>query len=644
MSLKKSFLVIFLFSLLIQHISATEGPKAEELKGTDLCGYVFSRLEKTGCHPLVQTLVSNGTNDLPYNIIVSFHPKDTKTDGNLILFFDMQDAASCMDIFPPLFDSISQKNYDCSVVFGYGNRINIPRDNLINGAQVYASSLNSTARNSAFLFRLNAAKNTIITGSGKSHSPSWMLKNLFDAYSSAKITEGLPLYFISQTEEFTFLEDKAFTAFNTSEIPCILAQIKDISKTQSIVQSCIDSYESSQFEPSDSHTFMFRIFGKRIWFSELRIISSMIIILILSLMLVFYIGFINKNIRHEFWHEISNNWYVIPVILLLSIGGFFSGKALYTAIVLKNGLKHTAFGFIIMQISISMLLVSIFYILNLSLLKNYTTRSLDYILIVVTFINQFILSIVDISLFPIFMAIFLIAVISFIFRRNWIHIILFLFLFIPFFPYVNAIFRTSDTQKLNQLLLQSPTQPFTVSLILLPHYLMWLRILNAIKKRHPKKRVYALVTGSTYVFLLVLLILLNRILYSNNKNIQQTELIKTGGSFDFEFSYTDKKIFSDTIRTVHMETKDIPVYASLKVEASQQGNGVLYSENEYILDTFDSAVFTLPLYPPRRIDFSYGCTDLPQTLIAEQIFYNEQDNSYYSTVKTIYTQPVEGKK
>ena len=138
--------------------------------------------------------------------------------------------------------------------------------------------------------------------------------------------------------------------------------------------------------------------------------------------------------------------------------------------------------------------------------------------------------------------------------------------------------------------------------------------------------------------------MLNRILYSNNKNIQQTELIKTGGSFDFEFSYTDKKIFSDTIRTVHMETKDIPVYASLKVEASQQGNGVLYSENEYILDTFDSAVFTLPLYPPRRIDFSYGCTDLPQTLIAEQIFYNEQDNSYYSTVKTIYTQPVEGKK
>ena len=37
----------------------------------------------------------------------------------------------------------------------------------------------------------------------------------------------------------------------------------------------------------------------------------MIIILILSLILVFYVGFINKNLRKEFWNEIRNNWYVL---------------------------------------------------------------------------------------------------------------------------------------------------------------------------------------------------------------------------------------------------------------------------------------------------------------------------------------------
>lgn len=643
---KKSFLVIFLFSLIFWHIFASNNSDSKQIRfqGTGLCNYIFSALEKTGFHPQVQPLVSSGTNDLPYNIIVSFHPQNTKTDGNLILFFDMEDCLDCLDFFNDVFNAISQKDYNCSVVFGYGNNINIPRENLIFGSKVYAQSLNTTASNAAFLFKLNSSKNSIITGSGKSHSPSWMLKDLFDAYSTAKITEGLPVYFISQTEEFSFSEDNTFTAFNEAEIPCILAQIKDKSKLPGIIQSCIQAYEKSQFEASDSHTFMFRFSGKRIWFSELRIITSMLVILILSLMLVFYIGFINKNLRKEFWKEISNNWYVIPVIFVLSVIGFLAGKFFYTSIVLKHDIEHTAFGFIIMQISISMLLVSAFFMLNLSLLKQYTTRSIDFILIVITFANQFILSIHDISLFPIFMLIFLVSVISFIFRRNWIHIILFVFLFVPFIPYVNAIFRTSDTQKLNQLLLQSSTQPFLMSLILLPGYLMWLRILNAMKKRYAKKWVYALVTFSTCIFLMLVLFILNKILYSGKKNNLQTSVISQSSRYDFDLSYNDKSIFSDTIRTVHINSQTLPVYASLKVETLNGENGVLYSENNFTIQEFNSAIFTLPIYPPSELDFSYGCTKDEQTLIAEEIFFDETDGIYYSRIKTITTGIQEGKQ
>lgn len=641
---KKSFFVIFLLFLISEPIFSAESSSKTELKGTALCSYVYSYLQKKAVHPEIQPLVSNGTNSLPYNIIVSFHPKDTKTNGNLILFFDMEECINSMDIFDDIFNELSSKSYNSLVVFGYGNRINIPRDNLIYGADVYARSLNTTTDNAAFLFSLNAEKNTIITGTGKSHSPSWMLKDLFDAYSDAKITDGLPLYFISQTEDYTFLDDKAFLAFNSAEIPCILAKIKDNSKTKDIITSCINSYEQSQFESFDSHTFMFRFFGKRVWFSELRIINAMLVILILSLIIVFYIGFINKNIRKEFWKEIRNNWYVIPVIFGLSVAGFFAGRFLYWATVLRRGANHTAFGFIIMQISISTLLVSLFFMINLSLLKKYTTRSLDFILIVITYINQFVLSLHDISLFPIFMFIFLISVVAFIFRRNWIHIILFVLLILPFIPYVNSVFRTSDTEKLNQLLIKSNWQPFVISLVLLPLYLMWLRILNAVKKRYAKKRIYALIIGSTCLILIVGLIILNRAFFGYNKNVRSSELIQTdyqGKKYDFSLNWQDKKIFSDTIRTVSLTAPSqlLPVYANLKVENKNGGTGsVLYSENEYSILDSGAADFTLPLYPPSRIEFSYGCGNFAQILTAEEIFYDSNDGTYYSIVKTIDTE------
>ena len=641
MSFKKHFLLIFLFSLFFQQIFATTG--------TSLCNNVFEYLDKKGLHPQVQSLVSNGTNSLPYNIIVNFHSEDTKSPDNLILFYEIQDFEDRLEGIEKVLEPLKSKEYNSTVVFSYGNKINIPRDNIIYGADIFAQSLDSTQNNSAYLFCLNAPKNTIITGNSNSHSPSWMLKDLFDAYSDAKMTEGLPLYFISQAQDYNYITDKSFLAFIQAEIPCIQALMRDNEKVNEVITHCIQAYDKSRQEISDSHTFMFRFFGKRIWFSETRIIKSMIIILILSLILVFYVGFINKNLRKEFWNEIRNNWYVLPVIYTLSLLGFFAGKGLYSLLVRPESTNYTAFGFIILQISISMLFVSLFYMINLSLLKKYTTRSLDYILVVLTFINQFVFSMADISLFPIFMLIFIIAVISLIFRRNWIHIILFVFLIIPFIPYVNAVYRNSSSQELHELLLHAKGCPFLISLVVLPLYLMWLRILNAIKKRYTKKRIYALIISATYFLIFLSLIIVNKIFYSKNTktNITSTPLTiteisvpQTNSDYDFTFSYSDKKVFSDTIRTVKLSSKQNPVYVSLKIlsDSIEQELPVLYSENDFIKNSDNSISFSLPLYPPKNLEFNYGSQEKTQTLSAEQIFYDEQTQTYYSVSKIIQTE------
>ena len=618
------------------------------------CGQLFDFLEKKGFEPQVQLLTADGTNNLPYNIIVNFWPKDIeneiKTSENLIILFNIDEVWDVRDNIVSVLDLLREQNYYSTAVFCYGSRLNIPRENIIYGSEVFARSLNSDGNSHVYIFNLNSSKNSIISGSNGHHSPSWMLKDIFDAYSSAKLTDRLPLYYISQTAEYSFTTDETFLALLNYDIPCILGNIKESEKIESVAKSIILSFENSSTKPDDSHTFMFRIFGKRIWLSEFRIINAIIIIIVLGFLFLFCIGFINKNIKREFWQEISSIWYALPIIYILSYCGFFAGKGLYSLFVKAGSQNYTVYGFFILQIAIATLFVSSFYMANLTFQKKYTTRSLDFLLLIDTFINLVIFTLADISLFPIFLMIFLVALISFIFRRNWIHIILFVFLIIPFIPYVNALFEVSDKESLHTLLVKSNTFPFLVSLVLLPVYLMWLRILNSMKKRYAKKKIYASVLSAMYLFIIFSLVIVNKIFYSDKKfEAKQIEVISLESSdlqkqIDFDFSWKDKTIFDDTIRSINIISRTQPVYASIKVTGK---NPVLYSENDFTNlpsqnpDEKNTTEFLLPVFPPEKLEFNYGTDLTEQQILVEEIFFNEDDNTYYSITKSVI---IEGKE
>ena len=168
---------------------------------------------------------------------------------------------------------------------------------------------------------------------------------------------------------------------------------------------------------------------------------------------------------------------------------------------------------------------------------------------------------------------------------------------------------------------------------------MWLRILNSMKKRYAKKRIYAIVIASAYLFIMLSLFILNRIFYSNkNESAKSIQIYpvenQENQDFDFSLSYKDKSIFDDIIRQIKITSSSLPVYTCVKVYST---NPVLYSENDYMLISSDEAEFLLPLYPASELEFNYGTDNLEQTISVEQIFYSSQEQKYYSITKTLTT-------
>ena len=122
------------------------------------CSQLFDFLEAKGFNPQAQLLTAGGSNNLPYNIIVNFSPKDikkeTKTSQNLIILFNIDEVWDIRDNITSILQLLGEQNYNSTVVFCYASRLNIPRENIIYGSEIFARSLNSDGNSHVYILIL----------------------------------------------------------------------------------------------------------------------------------------------------------------------------------------------------------------------------------------------------------------------------------------------------------------------------------------------------------------------------------------------------------------------------------------------------------------------------------------------------------
>ena len=468
-----------------------------------------------------------------------------------------------------------------------------------------------------------------------------MLSNGFDAFIQNGLSDYLPLYYLSNLSGSFFNSESYFSDFSNQNIPAISFSFKkDEVKDEVIsntITSYIDLYELSNKEDNDYHSLLYRIGNKKILFSEYSIIKALIIIMIISLFFIFILSFVNSNLRNSAWEDIRKDWYSIPITLILTIGAFYIAKGIYNA-TNKNAMAGTPFGLVVFQILLSFALVSIFYWVEVSVRKkDYGEKSIDILVLLVTFVNQFIFCLSDISIFPLFMIICLCSTLSFILKKNWFHIILFVIMILIYLPYIILVYHTGDSFSLRFMISRSHTLIFALSFILLPIYLMWFRILTAIRKRITKKRHFAIIISSNYLLFFLLLIIPNYTAFGGKQtNISYPKITTITENVDskIKVEHISKKVLGDSVETVYIETP-MQADAILLQITGDTLIPVLYSDDEYTIDNTKTVSFKIPSYPPKQMTFSFGSTGSNFTIHAEAYYRTPHFNQYDSYVKEI---------
>ena len=349
------------------------------------------------------------------------------------------------------------------------------------------------------------------------------------------------------------------------------------------------------------------------------------------------LSFVNSNLRNSAWEDIRKDWYSSPITLILTIGAFYIAKGIYNA-TNKNAMAGTPFGLVVFQILLSFALVSIFYWVEVSVRKkDYGEKSIDILVLLVTFVNPFIFCLSDISIFPLFMIICLCSTLSFILKKNWFHIILFVIMILIYLPYIILVYHTGDSFSLRFMISRSHTLIFALSFILLPIYLMWFRILTAIRKRITKKRHFAIIISSNYLLFFLLLIIPNYTAFGGKQtNISYPKITTITENVDskIKVEHISKKVLGDSVETVYIETP-MQADAILLQITGDTLIPVLYSDEEYTIDNTKTVSFKIPSYPPKQMTFSFGSTGSNFTIHAEAYYRTPHFNQYDSYVKEI---------
>ena len=591
--------------------------------GYSQCMDILTGLIKKGFSPETQQIVTSGGNSFPFNIILRFPEKPADGErnsgeerrGNLIISFPSDDA----ERFPQtVYDTAAfldsaELNFSAAIVITHGDSPPVKKRGLVSGTDAFINSLNPEDGYAVLRTEMQADRAMILTGTGSESAPSAMVGALFEAAAAGGIR--LPFYYIGLTRDYTPKNGTILEKYFSAGIPAV--QMNFPGTEPAVISAApiikfIEAYDPSAAALWDRHTMILNIAGRSLRMTESAITRTVTALLSASILLISSLGFINSSLSYRSWKSISHIWYALPLSFILCMATFTAGEKILSADVFRH--IRTPQTLILMQLSLMLTAVSMLCRAKIiSAQKNlYSAKSIDFLIMISTFTNQFLFCLMDMTVFPVFMAVFILSIISLAARKNLTHGIITLLMVAPMIQLL-GIFISGRTQgELLGLMMGNPVYITAASLVMTPVCLMWFRIMKDCSDRLVRRGILdggkrlTLLAGAAIAAVQAAAVLAGRLTAEDGTS--STPYMILPGSGTPEVTFSDSTVLGEKVRTLNIRTGKNPVLCDVSVSAAE-GNPVLYSGNDADIFGECTSVFRIPLYPPESMTFVYGTSE-----------------------------------
>ena len=636
----------------------------QNLHGFDLCQNFSDFLKPFNINFDIQPLIFSEQNEFPFNIKFSL-PADPiqyskiyseKNLTNLTLIFKIEEATRYKTFFTHLLNKIKdeKRDFDLDIVFTYGDTQKKIISNQLKGTDVFIQSLQNQNEMAAVCINFSGNKTEIIPGGGKDSSPSWLIKRLSKSFYKNKIDFTLQSSNLTTLYRFDLLrEDENTAKFLKEHIPSCAITIPVTSATEEkfalLISDFIKSYTQKNTSKWDRHFYTLTL-GKRIfYFDEFFITTLFIITIILNLLFVCTMPGIlknkQKNKKKSFAQKIFTSWLLAIFTILITVLSLSLSQTVI--LILSKIIPFSPY----IQMTLKILLSLAVFSLELFIIKKKNAISSEefytYLTTISCIFNLILFTLIDISLFFLFLIQYIIVLISKNIKKIIPLSVLFIFLLFPYIPYFVQFLKYASANSFEKLIDSSLAVNISVSFAILPVQLFTMRLISKLKslllstdeknRRFQKQNIIAIMS-SFALFLLIFIIILNFLPDTFSSQTKETE----NKTF---ITQKDDLILLDYIKYSYLEETTVFLDITLLKNAEQcqisvsneDKNPVVYSDEPYISNKeTHTDYFLTPAFPPKKLNFKYISKNEEKSILTVKcVFPTKDENTYIFQEKQI---------
>lgn len=645
------------FFLLLLPLSAVFCAALPFPAGSELSKAIEHDLINAGFSPSRANLTPTGQDVFPFNIILNFPASQLKpvssgqkktlqtvsedSRTSLILCFTQKDAEENKETLFPFFKKIQSSSFPFSltVLFSALDDSPISGNDHLCGTEVFARTYEDPDHAAAIVLSLGSkGKTTVTAGSSNDSSPSWLLKRIVSAFKTSGDPIEFPHPFFSLYRLGVLPDDARMASFIHVQIPCASVSFAADTSLNALL-SLLNSYGIQGTENWDRHYAFFHIKNSTVLLNERFFVIIFLVFGVVSLLILSSFSFTGN--RSSYMNDFIRTWYVIPLTLAVSFISLEAGQFLCPFIpFIMHAPPIVLFG---IKLFFSCIFISVLFIVQEQLRLPVAPFIYGYLLTLMAVINVFVFSTLDLSLFILFAAEYVIIYIA---RTAKKIIPLFLFvilMLLPFLPYAVSLLNGASSDALRNIVLCSPSGNIFLSCALFPFQIMYLRILvrlNLFGKVHelPLKKVFlraaisiaVLITVSSMPLFLIQKLFPIHKAASSSSDFSGVLFTNAPSPEHLAVSTYETSFRGMTTRHVLITTDKEAVRCTVSVSAN--GKTPVYdSLYEYdINEQTQTASFLIPDYPPQSFTIDYAAESEDDSNITVTVYFSTAVNGVYS--------------
>ena len=597
--------------LLLTQALVSQQNRSENLK---------NKLVSDGFTVTEQLLSGSLSEEFPYNIVISLQSTLEYPIHRFFIVIAQEDAHLYYSEVTQFIRLMQQTPalYPVEIVLCANNESpHTALNNSLSGIKTYIQHLDSVSYTTAVELRFtqqsNENKTVIEIGTKGRVSPSAFIDSLLKSLEVSQADFSIKGRFNSLYRMGFVSVSPVLSYMINQEIPSAALYI-DPSSNKSIAQA-LSLFTAHSAPPDverwDNNYTLLQVFGKRFAISEYMLMIIIIAVSGISLFFLCSFSFLIGKATILRKEDLSRTWYLLPIII--GITALFLHLAQQLTIVIFPSWQYNDITALVIKLAFGLVFLSFVSLAQYLFSFPLTSFIYGYLLLIVVFINIFIFTTADISLFIPFSAEYLIVYATRSSKRKRGIIISAVLMTLPFLPY--AVFI--DTETRNNLLRASFNTNILGNVLFaclaVPFEIMWIRIMVRMKlfgkqKGVSLKQILIELGGTALIVILISLSvsIIRAKTTSEFRSNEQKSIIQTS-SYSYVNTEIERSVLFNKAAAKVTLSSSLPV-VRYNLHIQSESPLPIYDAN-YPYDSLSiegSAVFTLDDYPPNPLQLRFS--------------------------------------